>query len=302
MFYGAILAVSAGLLSTVTGIVMSRLAKSGTGIIEYYLINAGATVAICAFAVLSRQDFSCGELLSQGWLFLYVCGGGILSAFGTLIMQSAMRRGHNGIIWGICQSALIFPFLAGVIVFGQEASIVRFGGLALILGGMFIPLLRAGRGTSCESGCTGISWVPMSLTAFAVLGFSLILWSMPSYWSGWSDRLSLRPLFAYAGLSGGFILWALCGSLSSLRFRRRTVCVAVGMAFVNFLAFKAIFLALDVLSCYGAASIVYPVCIGTCIVAFSLYSFLILKERTAVLNWLGTAGIAGGIILISLKG
>ena len=58
---------------------------------------------------------------------------------------------------------------------------------------------------------------------------------------------------------------------------------------------------LDLLAKAGCGGLGYPVGIGVCVIGFSLYSLLILKEKVARLSLAGLIAVCLGIIVISLK-
>ena len=60
------------------------------------------------------------EVMAWG-LGSYFCAG-ILNYSGLQAMGKGMQLGPNGAVWGIMQSALIAPFLAGVLLFGQPLT------------------------------------------------------------------------------------------------------------------------------------------------------------------------------------
>jgi multidrug transporter EmrE-like cation transporter len=59
------------------------------------------------------------------------------------------------------------------------------------------------------------------------------------------------------------------------------------------------FLSLDILGDIGKASLVYPVCVGTCIITFTLYSRFRLREE---LDWVSAAGLPMGVAGIGMLG
>ena len=57
---------------------------------------------------------------------------------------------------------------------------------------------------------------------------------------------------------------------------------------------------MDTLAKHGAGSLSYPLLVGSCVVGFSLYSKLFLKEKMTPLQWGALASCLAGIILICL--
>lgn len=65
---------------------------------------------------------------------------GNFNIFGMLLLQTAMKRGNSGIAWALTQSALIGPFLFGMVFFGEKHSLLGITGLCLVLLGMICQI------------------------------------------------------------------------------------------------------------------------------------------------------------------
>ena len=149
MKLGLIFAVCAGLTAMGAGIVSSNAAKKS---LNLGLIQGVASVflAILTFALAG------GKILWTGsgheiWInfFVFLAGAGNFIVF--LLLERAMRYGHNGLIWSIVNSALIFPFLMGIVIFAKAfskkerpAKKIGFGVYPLALIGGFSDSLGGG--------------------------------------------------------------------------------------------------------------------------------------------------------------
>ena len=74
---------------------------------------------------------------------MWACYGALLAAgAGNFLMLSWMRHamaiGNNGAVWGIVQSAMICPFVMGMVFFGVAPEWNRLSGLGLVLAGIFL--------------------------------------------------------------------------------------------------------------------------------------------------------------------
>ena len=58
---------------------------------------------------------------------------GIICSFGVILMQKGMRGGHHGIVFTISQSAMIIPFLCGIIIFGEKITLYQLAGMIFVL-------------------------------------------------------------------------------------------------------------------------------------------------------------------------
>lgn len=118
MLLGILLMVLAGMGWVGIGAVVSHCAAKK---VNLALVQLGQTVLCLAVGIavmLFQEPELCSgrtRLLAFGVLFL--AGVGNFSAFE--LMNRAMRVGPNGVVWALAQSALIFPFLFGVIFYGK---------------------------------------------------------------------------------------------------------------------------------------------------------------------------------------
>jgi multidrug transporter EmrE-like cation transporter len=55
------------------------------------------------------------------------------SIAGFLLLAIAMRKGSHSIAWGIMQSAIIMPFLAGWLIFGDKVNLISIVGMILVI-------------------------------------------------------------------------------------------------------------------------------------------------------------------------
>lgn len=129
-------------------------------------------------------------------------------------------------------------------------------------------------------------------------GISLSLTTLPSHWENFHNAAGLRiPVFFTASALSAYTLALIKGTL---RLTRKTVALGFGYAFIVFLGQICLYRTLDGFAEFGKIGMVYPVATGICVVIFSIYSVLFLKERLNSASLAGLLGIAGGIFLLAL--
>lgn len=263
----------------VTQLVQALMCAAVGGVLLYFQDTVGVSAKI--------------KYLTYGSLFL--SGIGNFAAYD--LMNRAMKVGPNGIIWSFVQSALIFPFLTGVIFFGDSLTPVRMCGMAALI--VSILLLGAAKGNT-GSEQSSRRWFWIALAAFIAAGFTQVTTNLPSYWQEAKQITPvMRTVWFQLGIAAGFfLLWAgerkpipLTGVL------KPAICLSV---FYILLYFVLMFNGLDKLAANGAGSVGFPVMLGSCIVGFFLYSLIFLKEKLTLTGALGFLLCLGGIISISL--
>ncbi|MBN2642274.1 MAG: hypothetical protein JXR78_11510 [Victivallales bacterium] len=299
MLIGILTAIGTGLLWTVVGGAMSYCARAKIDFKSYYAVNMFLSALFTA-AVYIRWNVVSSDLVGNLLPLVFVIGGaGLISAIGIIVMQSAMARGHNGVIWAIGQSALIIPFLAGIVLFGEACGFMRVLGLMLILLGMVLPVWsRRNRESSNSSGNGGSLWLKLALIAFVLFGIGQTFQSIPSYWTGWQDNACLRPTLgcvgSFVGIVGSMIVFR-----SRLLLSRKMLLLALLMAAQSVLSIRLFYVAMDHLAAHGMGSIGFPMIVGSCIFGFSIYSIFILKEKCNISGWVALTLTVSGIFALS---
>ena len=196
-------------------------------------------------------------------------------------MAEGMKYGPNGAVWGIMQSALIFPFIVGVLCFAQPLTYPSFAGIILLTVALvFFALAKNG-----ESQVTDIkqSWRFYALLSFTMIAIQQSLFTIPSYMEEGREISSIvRALSSSSGtFLGVFITFAYDGirntekwleSFTSLKKPLFYIYV-FGLQFFSLIfAYTLLYPGVDIMAENGAGSVSYPLMVGSCIVSFSLYT------------------------------
>ncbi len=298
MYSGILLAIGTGLIWTFIGIIMSHCNRSKTDFKSYYAANMIFTILLTLIVYTRWEPIFSGSVMDPYRLSIFIIGSGIVNAIGIIVMQTAMKHGHNGLIWAIGQSALIIPFLCGILIFGENGSLAKFTGVAMILAGMMIPSVFKNKSNDSGKNSATNAWLKLTFLAFILFGAGQTLQSVPSYWQGWIDNANIRPTLGCIGSLGG-VVFAAIFLRHNLIPDRKTLLLALGMAGINTLSVKLFYVALDQLSSYGMASICFPLIVGSCIFGFSFYSLFIIREKSGWHNWSGLVLTITGIFTLS---
>jgi len=293
MQLGILLLVAAGLTWVAIGAVISRSAARGLNLNRIQAEAALVCLLVSALALLWPAG-SAGRLPSPVVAGLLVLAGAA-NYVTFLLMNRAMRQGHNGIVWSVVQSALVWPFLMGVLVFGVSCTWLRVLGLALILIG--IGLAGFVRDGAC-SGSGARKWIGAALAAFLAAGASQCLANLPSYLDGAEFGSVGKAAALQLGTLAAFGVEA-CGNArvwrGAVNWKPVAVLAGANIAAQYFFFYRG----LDLVAQAGAGSIGYPIVLGSCIGGFSLYSALVLHERVTAASAASVACCLAGIIVLA---
>ena len=258
----------------------------------------GAAVSLPIALGKGLPDFTSPQVLViMGWIVL----GGILNFAQLQFMNRAMNFGPNGIIWAIIQSAMIFPFLTGILFFGVKANFIRIMGMVLLL----ISLALSGLSRPNKTTGNG-RWKMLAFAAFIITGFVHNFANIPSYFE---SVQRITPYFrSLMGASGAFI-----AAFLLLFFQKKTKLFientkskwlwifSMGLQFFSLIfAIYLFYPGMDTLARCGAGSLSYPLLVSSCLIGFFFYSLLVLKERNTPLQYASLACCLTGIVMICL--
>ena len=301
MYFAIPSLIAVGLSWSLTGIVMSDAPRKKCDTAFLLLVSG----ILSCFTSLIISFFLQKEALS--WKILLLSGGCYFTGNAVnycmlQFMSSAMQKGPNGVIWSFIQSALIFPFLTGVIFFGDKLTVLRGTGLGVLL----LALLLLGLGKENKEKEKG--WKKITFAAFIMAGVTLSLNSIPSYFPEARNLNSMGRTFISS-----------CGSLfaaffyCSPKYRNYTKkmlfeelkrpvlwkYILTLNLFGLIASYLLLYPGLDAMAKAGAGCVSYPLIIGACIAGFNLYSLFILREKWTPCQIAGTIlCIAGEFLLI----
>jgi uncharacterized membrane protein len=288
MSNGFLLTILTGLSWAIIGVVLSRCAKDRFDVISYSITQTLVT-AVLSFVIYANIT----ALTSSNHmvLIMLVFSAGLLNAIAQMIVKIAMGRGNHGPVWAISQSALIIPFLFGSFFMGNHGSLGQWFGTVMIIGGIMIPVM--GKFGDFRH------WLLPAIAAFFLFGIVQTLYAIPSQLHDFHDTTGMRPMLAALG---GLTGWELIRrqQRKKVTWDKRAVGLAICMAILSVASLKIFFSGMDQLSDAGLGNIGIPLIVGSNIIGFSIYSFVILKERTNRIEAIGMLVVLSGIIMLAI--
>lgn len=286
---GLALCAVTGLLWAVLGGMMARVAERTASPSGFYAVAYG--LAALLGWIVTVDWHALGSTGRLGELIAWTAGAGIMSAGYQLTLAVAFRRGPRGISWAVVQSALVVPFVLGVVVWGDHVGPTGWGGLALVLAAL--PLLGGTRGTPTPTG-----WAPWVTAAFLCVACQQTMAGVPSRWPGWSDAAHLRPTLACTATAAVQLLGA---ALTRSSVRRHDLLLALAYAVMLLASFTTLFAALDHLARLQAGAAVFPLAVGISILAFVNWHAVVSHEALDWRHRLGLGLLITGILAVATR-
>jgi drug/metabolite transporter (DMT)-like permease len=291
---GVLLIVITGLIWAVIGAFFSHVARHHLRMLAFSMAMT-LCVALLSWATICNWPVVLHGGVQRGAHFIpLIALGGILNWCGMLLIMAAMRRGHQAGSWSVSQSAMVMPFLAGIIFWAERPSLPNVAGAAMIL----LAVALFGLRPAPPGGETRARpWFHIALMAFCIIGISQTLFTAPSHWPGWEDTGRLRvPVLATAALCFLVVVCAIRREWPGRReWRVAALCCLVGYT-GNWI----FFIGMDMMAKRKLVALVYPLAVGVCMTGFVLYTRLWMKER---LGRLGVAALVldiAGVLLLGL--
>ncbi|MBR2439513.1 MAG: EamA family transporter [Lentisphaeria bacterium] len=299
MLTGVLLTVAAGSFWSLSGVVNSCCAKYKLDIVTYLFSNV---VFSFLLSLIFCFDYSVPPQ-RLAFTALIMIPSGMINTSGALLLQAALKRGHHGIIFLIANAAMVVPFLAGILFFGEWPSLLQLFGSFAIFAGIFCcsyPKLKSGDEKNNDT-----KWFRYALLTFLCFGISQTLMTMVSF-----------PCFreyAIPGNSKTTLLYCGCSILMTLRsidavrkkelrFSKKLVLCGFLVSLCNLMSMYLMFYALDSLGKVGFASIGFSLASSTSLGMFTLYSIFVIKEKCYFMTILGLLFIVSGGLILSLPG
>lgn len=289
MSTGILLAILTGMSWTLAGIIISRCAKEKFSLCSYSFLHTlfSGILSFILFSHFSFFTFSRNILFPAGIVFL----AGILNASAQFFVRLAMKKGNHAPVWAMMQCCMLFPFLAGICFFGEKTNPFTLCGILLMLCGIIFPALK-------EVKKIREYFLPAWI-ALLLFGASQILYLVCSCIKSFSDPAVLRPALV---CFGNMTAWSILIKLEEKKWEwnRKIFLLAFVMAFVHAGGLYIFFKALDLLSMAGKGNIAIPLIMGSNIGMFSLYGFLILRQKNSFMEILAIFAILAGLIFSAL--
>ncbi len=232
----------------------------------------------------------------------------ILNFSMLLLMAYAMQRGPNGIIWCVIQSALVFPFLGGIVFFGVELTWLRALGILALLTALVLFAC------SKDNSRYGQGWRLPAFAALILAALQQNLSVMPSYFEEARVVTSTARtmISAVGGLAGAICYLSFrmirehsenyAGHLlHNLKNPALWFYVLILQGFGLVFAITLFYPGMNAMADAGLGGMCYPMMVGSCIVSFTLTSVWFLKEKVRLPQLAALVICITGLVLICTR-
>lgn len=213
---------------------------------------------------------------------------GFLNFFMLQLMSKAMQSGPNGIIWSIIQSAMVFPFIVGMIFFNTGTGMLKIIGIILLLAAL------TGFGMAKDNTRrNGNTWRWLALAALTICATQQNLATLPTYFP---ECRQVGSVFCTLASAGGAVIASLIFMLCTLTAEKKRQLkenftnphlwkyVLALQGFGLLTSYLLLYPGMFVMGKHGLGMLCYPMMIGSCIVSFTLSSIFLLKEKVKPLQ------------------
>ena len=122
-----------GILWGGVGVIFSTVAREKKDFIGFMAVSSFFLLLGAGLFIPDYQILFAGSIPRLAALAGIMISGGVLTAIGMLAIQYAMQHGHQGTSWTIGQSALVFPFLTGVLLWQDTVTTLNVLGVTAIM-------------------------------------------------------------------------------------------------------------------------------------------------------------------------
>jgi drug/metabolite transporter (DMT)-like permease len=301
--FGIIAMVIVGSSWCLTGLVMGDAPKKG---IESSLVQFCGSFVSCAFSVIILLATAAYSTSTPKVTFLTCLTyflGGTVNCIMLQLMSKAMQVGPNGIIWAIIQSALIFPFLGGIVFFDVKLTALRGTGIVLMLVALALFAMTKDNTGKFDSR----KWKLLTFAALVLTALQQNIATLPAYFQ---EARGVTSIIRSLSTASGTMFGAVCWNLAQMNrqywqnlknsLKRWTLWKYI-MALQGFslvFAYTLFYPGMNVMADAGMGGMCYPMMVGSCIVTFTLTSIWLLKEKTTRLQIIALVFCLSGLVLI----
>jgi len=269
------------------GIVLSYASKQRYDTWSFIGIATGISSIGAWVFLVNWPLFIKGEVDTPIRLIVILGIGGIASIVGMACLQKSMTAGAAA--WAVGQSALVVPFLAGVLFLGDTLYMSGIFGVITILLSLML-FFKA----DCKTEDSKEPWLRYALLAFLFLGISQTMSSIPSSWESWTDTAGLRvPIVLTAGAVPLICIVIFKKIPVKHGIIKLSICYATLVVSGQILLFTA----MDQLQKENRLSLAFPLALGTCIILVSMWEIYNKRQWPDPFT---LSGIMTGLVGVSL--
>lgn len=292
---GIFLAILSGVFIAITGVACSVGSDDKKQIVAFNVLLPSFTVVL---ASVFYTDWN--VLFQQGQVYtfdviLYLLLSGICGLGYVVFLMLAMNSGPHSLSLCLGESCLVIPYLVSVIMWKDPTNLLGITGIILILSSIIILGVTKEKGLGKQSFSN--KWFLYMILAFLVGGAELVFYTIPNRVEGFQDVANIRP----ALIQIGRLIAVLPLVLKNLKFKdlnKKIALVSLTASVFHLLTAIVQFKALDFLAKDQLMGILYPISLGTDILLFTAYSFIIRKEKLRPIALFAMCTIFAGIIFL----
>ncbi len=301
VYFGIIAMVIVGSSWCLVGLVMGDAPKRG---IEPSLVQLFGTLFSSAFSLFLMVATwtlpACSWGTALFFCSIYMLAGG-LNFLMLQLMSKAMQRGPNGIIWSIIQSALIFPFICGIIFFNVKLTLPRAVGIVSLLAALVLF------GMSKDNRSKGGKWRYLAFLCLGIAAVRQNLMTVPSYYEDAKGIPSITRAFSAAfGCFFAAVIYNLVlmtpERMAKIRQNIKNPTLWKYICALQFFhlifSYTLLYPGMNAMADAGMGGMCYPMMVGSCIISFTLSSIWLLKEKIRPLQITALAICILGLICI----
>ena len=285
-----------GCLWALVGVVFSYVSRQNVELVAFmFFCNLFNMIGAWIFLFRPNHLAGAGEGVCLNMVVVMAIAG-LFGSLGFQLMGKAMRNGHRGVIWAVSQSAMILPLFVAVFFFNEKLKMLNWLGIVLILAGLAMLGIKKSATEKPNNSAGG--WLWMSYVIFLLVGISYSLTTWPSHGKSFHDAAGLRLPVFFTTAMFYFLTQIIAKRKKCLTYR--TFVLGLIYSAIVFLGQIFLYRSLDGFAQFGRVGMVYPVITGTCVVFFSIYSMVFLKDKFKGSMLVSVLGIIGGIFLLAL--
>lgn len=295
MAVGIIFLFITAIMWVILGAVISHAAQKNLNL--GFIQGAGAIV----LAAVTLPLYFLTDMSVPYQVMIAVPLSGIGNYLTFILMNKAMQKGPNGLVWAMIQSAFVMPFLMGIIFFKVPCPKTRIAGLIMLVLAMIVMGVF-GKKDDNKVEKRSYIWIVFTVLGFLVAGATQSCANLPSYLIKEEAGGILTALFR-AGLSSGgiFATFFVHGLIDKKIFQwKGCINSTIVMTVATILSLVFTFIGLDRLAKCNVGAIAYPMIVGISIAIFMIYTAIRLKEKLSFPALCGVLLCLGGIVVIAL--
>ncbi len=285
------------------GFIMGAAPKRGIDPSLVQLFGYVFSVAAGFLVMFATGSVPHGSILVIALTFLVYMICGVIIFCQLNVLSYAMQRGPNGIIWAVNQSAMIFPFIGGILFFGVALTIPRLIGIITLLSALVF--FGIGKDNSNNKG----GW---KIPAFICLILSAVQQNLQTAPSYFEEARIVNSIVRTQAASFGGLLAAVIYNLSRLTPERKKLIrenignkmlwkyVFLWQFFGLLFSYALMYPGMDAMADHGMGGMCYPMMVGAAIISFTLTSILFLKEKIRGIQLLAMLLCIAGLIFICI--